>query len=413
MKTLFLYGLMVSMLLSGAANKIFSKMQNSTKSNGQKFYHPFFQTFLLFFGETLCLLLYFIIVCRRKYGKEELRKEHELEVQKAKAKGLRTDVNVFIFLIPTVIDVISSTCGFIALNFIEASVYLMLNSSGLFFIILFSRIFVKRKLYRHHLLAIPLIIGAEIIVGYASLVKSSGHEKQESKWIGFVFVILTQSFGALFYVSEEFLLRKYYLHPLKVAGWEGIFGIIIYAGILTVLQFIPCSGKLCPQGRLDNTEQTFIQLRENYWLIIFLIGLIITHALYNGFGVSVTKYASSAQRSTLNSCRTIVVWGFFLIFTGPGHEIFSWIQLVGFIILIFGTLIFNEILVLPFLGLDKYTKKNMGMLPNGELIEDEDDRTKKSTKMLSFISSDSPIGYPGVNESARGGKYTRLHEDQS
>lgn len=38
------------------------------------------------------------------------------------------------------------------------------------------------------------------------------------------------------------------------------------------------------------------------------------------------------------------------------REDFSVLQLFGFIFLVFGTLVYNEILVLPFLGFDHYTK---------------------------------------------------------
>ena len=92
---------------------------------------------------------------------------------------------------------------------------------------------------------------------------------------------------------------------------------------------------------------TYNQLKDNYTLIYYTAGLIVTHALYNGFGVSVTKYANSAQRSTMNSTKTILVWAFFLGFQGAGHENFLWIQLAGYVVLLLGTLIFNEILIIP------------------------------------------------------------------
>ena len=38
-------------------------------------------------------------------------------------------------------------------------------------------------------------------------------------------------------------------------------------------------------------------------------------------------------------------------------EKFSVFELIGFIILVTGTLIYNEVVILPFLGLNLYTKK--------------------------------------------------------
>lgn len=54
--------------------------------------------------------------------------------------------------------------------------------------------------------------------------------------------------------------------------------------------------------------------------------------------------ASAAQRSTIDNSRTVLIWVFFLIYKGSGHEDFHWLQTAGFIILVFGTLYYNNIL---------------------------------------------------------------------
>ena len=58
----------------------------------------------------------------------------------------------------------------------------------------------------------------------------------------------------------------------------------------------------------------------------------------------ITKYASAAQRSTIDTCRTMVIWAVFLIL---GKEKFLAGQLLGFAILLFGTLVYNEIIEVP------------------------------------------------------------------
>ena len=71
-----------------------------------------------------------------------------------------------------------------------------------------------------------------------------------------------------------------------------------------------------------------------------------------------TKNASAAQRSTIDTSRTVLIWIFFLIV--PIYqkylEEFLVLQLFGFILLVMGTLVFNEIVILPFLGFDKNTR---------------------------------------------------------
>lgn len=86
--------------------------------------------------------------------------------------------------------------------------------------------------------------------------------------------------------------------------------------------------------------------------------ILFSIASFNGFGVAVTKNASSAQRSTIDTCRTLIVWVFFMCIQSPElHEDFSWLQLFGFVLVVGGTLVYNEIIIIPFMGFDKNTQK--------------------------------------------------------
>ena len=75
---------------------------------------------------------------------------------------------------------------------------------------------------------------------------------------------------------------------------------------------------------------------------------------YNACGISVTKYASAAQRSTIDTGRTVTIW---LVSLAIGLEPFVPLQIPGFILLTFGTLLYNEIIVLPFCGYNENTRE--------------------------------------------------------
>ena len=112
---------------------------------------------------------------------------------------------------------------------------------------------------------------------------------------------------------------------------------------------------------------------KNNGLWITTILYIISVASYNSLGASITKYVSATASSTLSSARTALIWAYFVISPGPGHEKFIWLELVGFLILILGTFVFNEVLVIPFLGFNRYTQKN---LKNG--LKQEEVYSKRS-----------------------------------
>jgi hypothetical protein len=171
-------------------------------------------------------------------------------------------------------------------------------------------------------------------------------------------IILAQIFASSLLIVEEKLLGQYYLDPLKVVGFEGLWGLLIWCILLPIFQQIPCSSKdLCPYGVLEDSTQAFKDFGNHHVLIGLSVAICFSIALFNAFGVSVTKNASAAQRSTIDTSRTVIIWIFFLIVPfNDKREEFSVLQLFGFIFLVFGTLVFNEILILPFLGFDQSTK---------------------------------------------------------
>jgi hypothetical protein len=67
-------------------------------------------------------------------------------------------------------------------------------------------------------------------------------------------------------------------------------------------------------------------------------------AFFNWSGVTVTQTASAVARSTIDVSRTALIWAFELFML---WNTFSWVQLIGFVVLITGTLIYNELIVIP------------------------------------------------------------------
>ena len=67
---IFIYIFMIGMIACGAGNGIATKLTNMSESLGESFKHPFFQTFTMFLGESLCMLVFYyeIYNAKRMYG---------------------------------------------------------------------------------------------------------------------------------------------------------------------------------------------------------------------------------------------------------------------------------------------------------------------------------------------------------
>lgn len=112
------------------------------------------------------------------------------------------------------------------------------------------------------------------------------------------------------------------------------------------------------------------------WVIPFLFFLtIVSIALFNSTGIAMTKYASAAQRSTIDTSRTLTIWIMSLLLKLEPWE--PW-EIPGFILLAAGTLLYNEIIVFPYFGYNEYTKealakkKAAGDRTSGRLTESQD-----------------------------------------
>lgn len=137
-----------------------------------------------------------------------------------------------------------------------------------------------------------------------------------------------------------------------------MWGFTYYLIVLPIFQVIPCNNKdLCVPPCVEDSRQAFKDLGDNHFCLAMALCTIVSIACFNVFGVALTKYASAAQRATVDTTRTVVIWIFQLII-GQEHLTMpsSLIQFSGFILLIVGTLVYNEIVIVPCECLNYNTK---------------------------------------------------------
>lgn len=83
---------------------------------------------------------------------------------------------------------------------------------------------------------------------------------------------------------------------------------------------------------------------------------------FNFFGLSVTRTVSATSRSTIDTCRTLFIW---LVSLALGWENFKWLQVAGFVLLVYGTFWFNDIVRPPLKALlpNRETTIHEALLP--------------------------------------------------
>ncbi|XP_061481867.1 solute carrier family 35 member F6 [Rhineura floridana] len=327
---LFLAGLM---LVTGSINTLSAKWADKLNAPGcsrtaaYSFQHPFLQAVGMFLGELTCLAAFYLLLCSdRRKPEPTMASPHSF--------------NPLLFLAPALCDMTGTSLMYVALNMTSASSFQMLRGAVIIFTGLLSVAFLGRKLVLSQWLGILVTIVGLLVVGLADLSSSSGQTHNLSEVItGDLLIIMAQVIVAIQMVLEEKFVYKHNVHPLQAVGTEGFFGFVILSVLLVPMYYIPggsFSGN--PRGVLEDALDAFCQIGHVPLIAVALLGNISSIAFFNFAGISVTKEISATTRMVLDSLRTVVIWAVSL---AVGWEAFHGLQVLGFLILLVGTALYN------------------------------------------------------------------------
>ncbi|CEF59377.1 Solute carrier family 35 member F6 [Strongyloides ratti] len=326
----------ILMVVTGSLNTIAAKWADSLKSDGRNFNHPFFQAACMFLGELSCLGVYYILKFSRK------RRNQDLENVET------TTVSPFIFLPPAFCDVFATSIMYVGLNLTTASSFQMLRGAVIIFTGLLSVAFLGARLRPYKWLGMSIVCLGLVIVGVVSIVYEDNPEVDINAMItGDILIVTAQIIVAVQMVYEQKYLTQYDVHALYAVGYEGLFGLSILGFLIPMFYFIhvPKTFSPDPEHRLENILLALKEIRDNPIILLPLGLTVISIALFNFAGISVTKTLSATTRMVLDSVRTLIIWVCSIPLFG---EEFIPLQIVGFIFLILGMFTYNDILVGPY-----------------------------------------------------------------
>ncbi|KAF2897995.1 hypothetical protein ILUMI_08179 [Ignelater luminosus] len=341
--TRYQLSLALLMVVTGSINTLSTKWADSLDSKSRdgtirKFDHPFFQASCMFLGECLCFIMFkllYKIFSRRADGSEDV---HEL------TKGNR-NFSPFKLLIPAMCDMTATSLMYIGLNLTYASSFQMFRGAVIVFVGLLSVGFLERVLKKREWSGIVFVIIGLAVVGAADFIAkdtNTGNHGRNDIITGDLLIVIAQIITATQMVIEEKYVAGLDIPPLQAVGWEGIFGFAVLSTLQIPFYFIKVGPPFSSNDRgvLEDALDAFVQMGNNVELIFAILGTIISIAFFNFAGISVTKELSATTRMVLDSVRTIVIWIVSLLFMG---QKFHWLQLLGFIALLFGMCLYNNI----------------------------------------------------------------------
>lgn len=340
--------IMLGTLIAGTLNNITVKEQDETKIDGRPFYHPFVQTLIMFIAEFACLVAFHIGL----QFNTEFRTAHEVEEKEAEENGIKTKNTWWIPAIPAVCDITGTCMQMVSISFIDQSIYVMLRGGVPVVTAGLSIIFLKKVLSKAQYVGLSLsVLGITIVGTYGYL---TGQHSNSNVLIGLICVLLSLFTTGIQFVIEEKILAVNHIHPLRMVGLEGMFGICYTAIAIAIANHIPCDAsniESCnANGALEDFSGAMSAIFGKPLLLMWVLLGMFSLGFFNFFGMSVTKHVSSLARSILLITTTVIIWIYNLVFIGTA---FHWQQLIGFLILVTGNLIYQRIIKIPALEAPK------------------------------------------------------------
>ncbi|CCF51146.1 hypothetical protein NDA11_006136 [Ustilago hordei] len=273
------------------------------------------------------------------------------EAMSGKAIGL--------FFMPALCDICGTTLMNVGLLFTPVSIYQMTRGALVLWVGVFSVIFLRRHLHMFQWLSLVTVMMGVSVVGLSGTVFKSPEAAPSSEGgddeipetaqalLGVLLILFAQLFTASQFVLEEKIMSRYSVEPLLAVGYEGLFGTLTTLIAMPLLHYF--IGRT-PEGRGGYFDMSagFYQIMSVPAVLRSSIAICFTIAFFNFFGLSVTRNVSATARSTIDTCRTLGIW---VVSLTLGWETFKLAsgstQVLGFILLVYGTFLFNGIVRPP------------------------------------------------------------------
>ena len=375
--------LIITFIITGSLANIIPKIEMETKSLGIRFQHTWIFLFFMFLNEILAFPIYYI-----SNKKETENKNINLENKKPECK--------FYHSIPSVLfDFIGAGINFLGLAILPASITQMLGSSQIIFTYLLSKLFTNNKHNINHYIGITLTIIGIILVGISG--NNNSNYSLSTILMGIFCVLIGMFFLSCQVIYEENLTKIYNCSVIKIIGFQGIFGSIFSFIMILILSNISCGmGKsdflkeICSLDDnglyyVENLSFAFKQLKNSSLLIFLTLFYFIGDLFCNLTGIKIGQILSAMSRSILEPVKSIVVWCYFVLpFNSPElRENVSIVQLIGFVVLVLGNLIYHHVIdIIDIVNHYVLNKKMLNLNKNKNENENDINYDNENSKLI-------------------------------
>jgi len=193
------------------------------------------------------------------------------------------------------------------------------------------------------------IIGMSCILSDSAKIPSASDVTASYRILGVLLVFAAQIVQAVQTVVEEHLLHDIRASDLQIVGLEGVWGFALCA-----LVAMPLAYYMPYHGLHEDTIDTLTMLKNNSTVAALFVLYVLVILGYNMFAMKVTLYLNSVTRNVPDTARTMFIWITLTVIHytysekfGEDWNSYSYMQLAGFGVLIFGLFSYYKVITLP------------------------------------------------------------------
>lgn len=372
----------VAAIIAGTACSICSKTMMELQGEGitgeiEVFQKPIFQTFGMFVGMTFGLAMHWFVIWMKipfpgyHHGKKESSiKDDSPDVAnygsipaekqalvpsndaESEPKAELPTWMYFFLAIPSVFDLAATVLCMMGLQYIDVSIYQLLRGSGIIFVALMKQHVLGDHLFSFQWVGVFWNVVSVVLVGGTAVLnesaKTTDDDQNGQALLGVLLVMAGAVVQAMQFVFEEKVMTMDIPSPpLLLIGMEGLWGSVLCILVVYPLAYYIPGDDHGSYEDFWNTLHMFMHSSViQYAFAIYFFAIF----LYNFFAVLVTFMLNSVWHAILDNFRPITVWVtdlfiFYAITTsgdfGEPWTKWSWVQVAGMIVLLYGTAIYN------------------------------------------------------------------------
>lgn len=213
---------------------------------------------------------------------------------------------------------------------------------------LFSYPILHYKIFRHQFVASGLFILGIVFISVITISKI----KNQLYSLAFVCSLPMWSFQS---VIAKWLMDTKLMSQFKYLFIHGAMGAILIGIILTFSMEIPCNAIFCYKGVLEDTWKSLSWMFSSDFILDIFCLFIIT-SVYNTFQVTTINLFTPTHNDASEALGSLISWIYMAYIENYKDKFNLSCQIIGFILIIVASLMYNEIIIIYMCNLNYYTR---------------------------------------------------------